>query len=204
MQRPVDPRFRGGDELSMDDRRQKSGGVFKLSAFADRVGSASWFAACGEPLTEAEIEDARLWLGALGLQIDSIEGVADWREAARLAQSPEWSRAWWEAEERERRRLHAAASEAYGETALLAALSRVTETATRVLLGAAAVAAGRAGVADPSLTRVAAGAASQACDQAALGLAADTDGHHPFAAKYRLFLAGRWPLGVVGSRGFVF
>jgi hypothetical protein len=73
-----------------------------------------------------------------------------------------------------------------------------------VLLGAAAVAAARAGMADPSVTRVAAGAASQACDQAALALAAGADGHHPFAAKYRLFLAGRWPLGVVGSRGFVF
>jgi hypothetical protein len=188
----------------MDDGRQRPGGVFKLSSFADRVGSASWFAACGEPLAEAEIEDARLWLAALGLPIDGIEGVADWSEAACLAQSPEWSRAWWEAEEKERRRLYAAASEAYGETALLAALSRVTEAATRILLGAAAVAASRAGIADPSLTRVAAGAASQACDQAALALAAGGDGHHPFAAKYRLFLAGRWPLGVVGARGFVF
>jgi hypothetical protein len=200
----VDPRFRGGDELSMDGGRQKPGGLFRLSGFADRIGTASWFAACGETLTEAEIDDARLWLRALGIGIEAMEGVATWQDAARLAQSPAWSRAWWDAEEKERRRLYADTVGAFGETALLGALSRVTEAATRVLHGAAAVAAGRAGVADPSLTRVAAGAAGQACYQAALALAAGADGHHPFAAKYRLFLAGRWPLGVVGDRGFVF
>jgi hypothetical protein len=175
-----------------------------LSGFADRIGSASWFAACGEPLTEGEIEDARLWLGALGLGRLAIEGVASWAEAGSLAQAPEWSRQWWEAEEKERARLHAEAAAAFGEPPLLGALSRVTDAATRVLHGAAAVAAARAGLADPMLTRVAAGAATQACYQAALALAAGADGHHPFAAKYRVFLAGRWPLGVVGDRGFVF
>jgi hypothetical protein len=182
----------------------KPGGLFKLAGFADRIGSASWFAACGEPLTEGEVEDTLLWLRALGLTVHAIEGVASWAEAARLAQSPEWSRAWWEAEDRERARLHALAASAFGETALLGALSRVTEAATRVLHGAAAVAAARAGVADPTLTRVAAGAATQACYQAALALTAGADGLHPFAAKYRVFLAGRWVLGVVGNRGFVF
>lgn len=183
---------------------RKGGGLFRLSGFADRVGSAPWFAACGEALTEAEIEDVRLWLAGLGLEIDGIEGVATWPDAARLAQAPDWSRAWWDAEETERCRLYALAARESGETALLGALSRVTEAATRILHGAAAVAAGRTGVADPMLTRVAAGAATQACYQAALALAAGADSHHAFAAKYRVFLAGRWPLGVVGRSGFVF
>jgi hypothetical protein len=191
------------------DRAPKSaagrgGGLFKLGGFADRIGSASWFAACGEELTEAEREDALLWLRALGLEIDGVEGVPTWGEAARLAQSPEWSRAWWDAEEAERSCLYRTVAGTVGETALLSALSRVTESATRVLHGAAAVAAGRAGVADPMLTRVAAGAATQGCYQAALALASGADGRHAFAAKHRLFLAGRWPLGVVGTRGFVF
>jgi hypothetical protein len=183
---------------------QRAGGLFKLAGFADRIGSASWFAACGDALTDGEIEDVRLWLRGLGLDVDRIDGVPTWNEAARLARSPDWSRAWWEAEERERARLYALAAEPSGETALLGALSRVTDAATRVLHGAAAVAAARSGIADPTLTRVAAGAATQACYQAALALAASEDGHHAFAAKYRVFLAGRWPLGVVGNLGFVF
>lgn len=184
--------------------RRRRGGLFKLTGFADQIGSASWFAACGEALTEGEIEDARLWLAALGLEVASIEGVATWEEAARLARSPEWSRAWWAREDEERQRLYEAATAEFGETALLGALSRVTDAATRLLLGAASVAAGRAGIADPTLSRVAAGAASQACYQAALALAAGADGGHAFAAKYRVFLAGRWPLGVVGASAFVF
>ncbi len=181
-----------------------SSGVFALARFAEAIGSASWFAACGEPLTAAEHEEAEAWIRGLGIAVEGVEAVPAWAEAARLAKAPDWSRDWWDAEERERRLLYAAAIEVAGEPALLAALTRVTDAATRVLHGAASVAAGRAGVADPALTRVAAGAASQACDQAALALAAGAGDAHPFAAKHRLFLAGRWPLGVVGERCFVF
>ena len=181
-----------------------SSGVFALGRFAETIGSASWFAACGEPLTIAEQDDAACWMASFGMKISGIDPVASWGEAGRLAKSPHWSRAWWDAEEEERKRLYVAAVEAAGEAALLAALTRVTDAATRLLHGAASVAASRAGVADPALTRVAAGAAGQACYQAALVLAADAGDTHPFAAKHRLFLAGRWPLGVVGERCFVF
>jgi hypothetical protein len=181
-----------------------SSGVFALGRFAETIGSASWFAACGEPLTGAEHEEAAGWMAELGVEVADIERVASWEEAAGLAKSPDWSRLWWDAEEGERKRLYRAAAEAAGEAALLAALTRVTDVATRLLHGAASVAASRAGVADPALTRVAAGAASQACYQAALALAAGAGDAHPFAAKHRLFLAGRWPLGVVGERCFVF
>ena len=181
-----------------------AGGVFTLGRFAETIGSASWFAACGEPLTDAEQDEAEGWMGGLGIAVEGVEAVPAWAEAARLAKSPDWSRDWWNAEERERRLLYASAIEGTGEPALLAALTRVTDAATRILHGAASVAAGRAGVADQALTRVAAGAASQACYQAALALAAGAGNAHPFPAKHRLFLAGRWPLGVVGERCFVF
>jgi hypothetical protein len=65
--------------------------------------------------------------------------------------------------------------------------------------GAAAVAASRSGVADEALIRAAAGAATQGAYHAALVLAAGGDEHHPFAIKFRLFEAGRWPLGIVGA-----
>jgi len=38
----------------------------------------------------------------------------------------------------------------------------------------------------------------------ALALAAAAGADHLFAVKYRLFAAGRWPLGIVGDRCFVF
>jgi hypothetical protein len=50
---------------------------------------------------------------------------------------------------------------------------------------------------------VASGAAAQACHQAALAIAAAAGPEHLFATKYRLFAAGRWPLGIVGDRFFV-
>ena len=63
---------------------------------------------------------------------------------------------------------------------------------------AALRAAGQSGVVDPALVRAAAGAATQASYQAALVLAAGEDAEHVFAIKYRLFEAGRWPLGIAG------
>ncbi len=53
--------------------------------------------------------------------------------------------------------------------------------------GAAAIAAGRAGVATQGMT-----------------LAAGAGSNHLFPAKYGLFAAGRWPLGVVGGKFHLF
>jgi hypothetical protein len=71
-------------------------------------------------------------------------------------------------------------------------------------LGAASIAAARDGVADPALSRVAAGAATQAAYQAALARAAGSPDSHPFAIKFRLFAAGRWPLGLVSDTFHLF
>jgi hypothetical protein len=172
--------------------------------FATRLAQGSWFAACGEPLGDSELEDARAWMAGLGLPVDAVEGVGTWREASALSRSAEWGRDWWEAEERERKNLYARAAARFGEERLLDALSAVARQATDTLHGAASIAAARVGVADPALSRVAAGAASQACHQAALALAAEAGPRHAFAAKHRLFAGGRWGLGVVGGRCFVF
>ena len=50
-----------------------------------------------------------------------------------------------------------------------------------------------------SAAAVAAGAAAQAAYQAALVLATDGEADHPFALKFRLFEAGRLPLGITGN-----
>ncbi|RMD89413.1 MAG: hypothetical protein D6807_03785 [Alphaproteobacteria bacterium] len=73
----------------------------------------------------------------------------------------------------------------------------MTDAAARLLHGPAAVAAAASGIADPGLIRVAAGAASQAAYQAALSRIVASGADDPFGAKFRLYLAGRWPLVVV-------
>ena len=174
-----------------------------IEAFVAEIARGAWFAACGEPLTDSEDVDARLLAGALGFAGTGFARVADWREAAQQTQRPDWSRAWWQAEAAAEAALKTAAIARFGEAALLEELSRVM-LAAAALNGAAALALARAHVADEALARVAAGAAAQACHQAGLARAADAGTGHAFAAKFRLFAGGRWPLGVVGGRLFVF
>jgi len=69
--------------------------------------------------------------------------------------------------------------------------------------GKAATAAARMGNAAAASIHVAAGAASQAVYQLAVArLAGQSDS--PFESKFRLFAAGRWPLGILGSRLVLF
>ena len=167
------------------------------------IAQGAWFAACGDELTESERSDARLLAGGLGFAGTAVASVADWRDAARVTQRPDWSRAWWEAESAAEARLKSELFARYGEASALEQLSRVT-LAAAALNGAAAIALARANLADEALARVAAGAAAQSCHQAALAHASDAGAVHPFAVKFRLFAGGRWPLGVVGGSLFVF
>jgi hypothetical protein len=185
------------------DEDDGGSGLEAVRAFAASLAHGSWFAACGDALTAGERDDAQAYLAALGMAGVPIEGVPSWEEARRLTQRSDWSQAWWEAEAAAQRVLQERGARRFGTACLLAALSQVAEAAD-ALLGAASIAASRAGIADPSLTRVAAGSAAQACHHQALALALAVGSDHLFAVKYRLFAAGRWPLGVVGDRLYLF
>ena len=174
-----------------------------VRAFAAELLAAPWFSACGEPLIEMERAEARRYLAELELPAAPVAGVAGWEAAAALTKQPDWSQEWWAAEERAARRLHEQAAAELGEAPLLAALSEVTEAAT-ALHGHAALAAARAGVADPALSRVAAGAAALACHQMGLVCAAGAGEDHPLAIKYRLSAGGRWLLGLIGESCYLF
>lgn len=171
-------------------------GVAKL---ARMIGGMSWFAAVGQPLEPSEIEDAELYVAGLGFPEVRVAAVEDWRAAAAAAQAPDWSQDWWEAEEQMRRALLDEALSRSDEHDLMVALTHVSTRAGEVAHGLAAVSAARGGVADQALIKVAAGAAAQAAYQAALVLAAGEDQDHAFAIKFRLFEAGRLPLGIVGN-----
>jgi hypothetical protein len=179
----------------------------KLSAvarFAETLRHVSWFAVVGQDLSDEERREAHDYLDAIGFADAQVAPVADWRAAEAATRDAQWSRAWWDAEEGERARLLQVAGKTHEQHTLLTALSRVTLDASDVVLGAASIAASRSAIADPALARVAAGAATQAAYQAALALAAEAGDTHAFAIKFRLFAAGRWPLGLVARTFHLF
>ncbi len=173
------------------------------SVLAD-MADGSWFAAVGEPETGGEAEEVRLYLQGLGIPDCKTDWLTDWDAARAATQRADWDHDWWDREQAMQRDLYAIAAGGLGEVGLLRHLTRITEAAARLLHGPAAVAAARGGVADAGLTRAAAGAAAQASYQMTLARLAAASSGHPFAAKFRLFLAGRWPLTVAGGRFHVF
>ena len=173
--------------------------LIAVARFARALDRVSWFAAVGKNLSPAEGDDAQAYLSALGFPDASVAAVADWEDAEAAARNPDWNTAWWEAEEQLRAGLITEAMAFSEEAELMAALNHVTAAASASASAAAALAATRAGVADKALVRAAAGAAIQGGYQAALVLASGAEEDHPFALKFRLFEAGRWPLGIVGS-----
>lgn len=163
-----------------------------IATLLAEVGAASWFAAVGEAPTPAEREEAVIAAEDVG----PIAAVADWETARALIQGTGWNREWWRARELRRRDLLSAAEARLGASAALAELSEVMRVAGDRVHGAAAIAATRAGLADPGLARAAAGAATEATYLAALArLAGRPD--PAFEAGFRLFQAGRWPLGPI-------
>ena len=174
-----------------------------IATVMDGIRNGPWFAALGDPLLDGEKRDAGDYLAGLDLNGLDIKPVADWQSAAAITQNPGWDPAWWDAEEREKARLSDLATRRIGETALMTTLSDVMRLSGN-LHGLAAVAAARDGTADAGLIRAAAGAASQAAHYAALAHLAGEGCDHAFAAKFRLFVAGRWPLCTIGKEFYVF
>lgn len=167
------------------------------------VRAASWFAALGEPLTDGDRVDASSYVAALDFGDLDIGIAHDWPEAEALLKAPDWSPVWWDREEALRRALLARAEARYPAHALWTALTELTTEAGELVHGKAATAAGRMGDAARASIHVAAGAASQAVYQLAVARLAAEEGS-PFESKFRLFAAGRWPLGIVGSRLLLF
>jgi hypothetical protein len=174
-----------------------------LDDLAATVRDAQWFASLGEPPTKEHRTEARIYADALAIGALDVAWARDWPQAEATMKSPDWSTVWWEREEGLRRSSLERAQSRYVERALWTALTEITTAAGDLVHGKAAVATGRLGGAATGSVHVAAGAAAQAVYQLALARLAQ-DAASLFESKFRLFAAGRWPLGVVGSRLVVF
>jgi hypothetical protein len=169
-----------------------------LGPLRTEIRAASWFAALGESLTDGDVEEANAYAGAV-----EVVGVTSWPEAESFLKSPDASLDWWDREEALRKSLLTETAAHHPERALWTSLTELTTEAGDLVHGKAATAVARMGNAAPASIHVAAGAASQAVYQLAVARLAGNQAS-PFESKFRLFAAGRWPLGVVGSTLFLF
>ena len=169
-----------------------------FASLRSELRAAAWFATLGEPLTDGDRADADAYAKALGLGTLVLGQARDWPEAERVLKAPDWSLTWWDREEVQRRRLLAEAEARYPERALWTSLTELTTELGDTVHGKAGIAAARMGGAAKASIHVAADAAAQAAYQLALARLAE-EAAPPFESKFRLFTAGRWPLGVVGS-----
>jgi len=165
---------------------------------------SGWFSRLGEPGSPHERALVDAYLHGLGLGDElPLEVVTDWDAARSVVTDAEWDSRWWDAEQREKQRLHARAVALRGEPALLRSLATTFEV-TEAVQRAAVSAAARARCSDAGLVGSAAGAASEALHLAELAELAGEDGKHPFRAKCALFAGGRWPLGILKRRYCIF
>ena len=191
----------GGEDFSLDDVPT----LAAVAGLARLIPQIPWFSTLGTAIGPDLRAAADAYVAALGFPGASVADIVEWEDAEFAATNPDWNTDWWEAEEQLRIALTAQAVELLGdEEMLVVALTNVTKAAAECVHLAAAAAAGVIGRRNPALVRAAAGAATQASYQTALLLAAGGEEDHPFALKFRLFEAGRWPLGGVGSSFNIF
>lgn len=181
-------------------------GLLAVSQFARMLRSTLWFTALGESADERELNLAEDYVTGLGFPDTDIVVLDSWEDAADAALNTDWNTEAWEAEEQLRMALIAEACEHADEEMVMVALAAVSTAASET---AQAAAEGMLEV-DPSLDeellRAAIGAVAQASYHSALVLAAETEDpeQHPFSLKFRMFEAGRWPLGIVGRSFHLF
>lgn len=176
----------------------------RLARFARGLDGIPWFANLGEPATPGVKAVAAQYLDGLGFPEADMAILVDWEDAAAAAETVDWQSPAWEAEELLRSDLTARALELLSEDALRLAMTLIAERIAEPAREAMEQASFIWDVEDEAAKQLAVGAAVQAAHQAALTLVAANDPgfeaeDHPFAAKFKLFEFGRWPVGVVGS-----
>lgn len=168
------------------------------------LSALPWFSSVGQPAAPAETTEAEAYLRALDVEASGgVTWVADWAAAERIVRDPTGA-AWWSAEAGLHRASLAAIGPVAESPAFIGALNEAVHAVSDIVMGAAALAAARDGVAGQAVIRVAAGAAGEAAEQVMAARLAGAAPNHPFEIKLRLYAGGRWPLGMAGNALAVF
>ena len=172
--------------------------------FVRTIPTLPWFDNLAAPIDSELRDDAMAYLAALGFPNATLAAVADWEDAVYAVSNPDWNSEWWEAEEQLRAALTDAAIDVVGEVEFAAALAHLNETMSEIIPETIRVTATYGGVSDEDVIIAAIGAATQACHVATLVVLAAEEEDHPMVLKFRLFEAGRWPLGITGNSFHLF
>lgn len=176
--------------------------LYKVRAFADGIADARLFMRLGDPLDRREKDLSRTYLDGLGFPHAEPGLLTSWDEAAEAAEALDFNPEGWEAEEMLRAGLVASAAERIDEDGIRTTLEYVGLKAGEAAQDAVAYSASLGDMRDESVLNAAAGALVQAANGAALVILSeseDEDPPHPFLARWRLFVRGRWPIGLAGS-----
>ncbi|MEZ5894314.1 MAG: hypothetical protein R3C58_14370 [Parvularculaceae bacterium] len=192
------------DENDLEALERELPGLSRLSRFARSLDRIPWFANIGEPLTPGARAAAEDYCGGLGFPDAEIAMLLDWDDAAAAAESLDWQSPAWEAEESLRADLTARALEMLSEDALRIGMALIAEKVSEPAKAAIEELSSVSDQEDEAIMTLCVGAAVQAAHGAALALIAAADADfdaesHPFAAKFRLFEFGRWPVSITGS-----
>jgi len=176
--------------------------LYKARAFAESISDPAFFSRLGERLDPREIALSRAYLDGLGFPEAEPAEMGDWSDAIAAAETLDRDPMAWEAEELQRAALVERALERLDEQALQAALTLVASKIGELAKEAAESSAAMDDMYDEAVVNAAAGGLVQAAHGAVLVLLAeaeDDDPPHPFLARWRLYVRGRWPVGVAGS-----
>lgn len=176
--------------------------LYKARAFAESVTDPAFFSRLGETLDSREVTLARAYLDGLGFPDADPAPLGDWADAVAAAEALDRDPAAWEAEEMLRAGLVDSALERLDESALETALTLVASRLGELARAAAEASAAIDDVYDETVINTAAGGLIQAANGAVLVLLAEEEDArppHPFLARWRLYVRGRWPIGVAGS-----
>jgi hypothetical protein len=176
--------------------------LYKAKAFAESVNDPAFFSRLGEPLDEREQNLARAYLDGLGFPDADPAALADWSDAVAAAETLDRDPMAWEAEEMMRTGLVEQVMERLDQQALEAALALIASKIGDAARDAAEASAALDDVYDETVINAAAGGLVQAANGAALVILAEVEDEeptHPFLARWRLYVRGRWPVGVAGA-----
>lgn len=176
--------------------------LYKAKAFAESVTDPAFFSRLGEPLDAREQALAQAYLDGLGFPEAEGASLGDWSDAVAAAEALDRDPAAWEAEEMLRTGLIDQVLQRLDEEALQMAIHLVASKIGEAARDAAEASAALDDVYDETVVNAAAGGLVQAANGAALVILAeaeDDDPPHPFLARWRLFVRGRWPVGVAGA-----
>lgn len=198
------------DDATMEALERETPILSRLRRFADGLDRIAWFSKLGEAPTEGLRDAAMGYLDRLGFPDAELAILPDWGDAEGAAETEGWASPAWEAEELARADLTARALDAMSEEALEIGLRMVAERAGEACKAAMEEEAAYWDVTEEGARTLAVGAAAQASHLAALSLIAaavdpdDAADDSVFAWKLRLFMEGRWPVGVLGNTFNVF